>query len=85
MNDLPTQPLAALANGRRLLKSSVVMALLGYQNRSSFWEFVRRDGVPHIRLNRRRIMFEEQSLTDWLARRSSNGRPFARDLHSVWR
>jgi predicted DNA-binding transcriptional regulator AlpA len=54
------------------LKSSLVMAKLGYSNRSSFWEFVRRGGVPHIRLNSRRIMFEEQALADWLNRRSSH-------------
>jgi hypothetical protein len=50
------------------------MAIFGYQNRSAFWDFVRRDGVPHIRFNPRRIMFEEAALTDWLVRRSSRGR-----------
>lgn len=50
------------------------MGLLGYRNRSSFWEFVKRDGVPHIRFNLRRIMFEEQALMDWIRRHSSHGR-----------
>lgn len=56
------------------LKSDAVMQLLGYRNRSSFWEFVRRSGVPHVRLNPRRIIFEERALNDWLSRRSSNRR-----------
>ena len=62
-------PIALTA--RKLLKSDVVMELFGYQNRSAFWDFVKRDGVPHIRFNARRIMFEEQALNDWLSRRSS--------------
>jgi predicted DNA-binding transcriptional regulator AlpA len=66
----PLSPLAA----RSYLKSSAVMEILGYRNRSAFWDFVRRDGVPHIRLNPRRIMFEEKALSDWLSRRSSNRR-----------
>lgn len=60
---------------RTYLKSSVVMTTLGYVNRSSFWEFVRKSGVPHIRLNRRNIIFEQQELDGWLARRSSSRYP----------
>jgi len=56
--------------GKRFLKSGVVMELLGYQDRASFWDFVRRSGVPHVRLNARRILFEEQALLDWIRRRS---------------
>ena len=73
MNRLPASPPVPLAT-RNLLKSSVVMAIFGYQNRSAFWDFVRRDGVPHIRFNPRRIMFEEAALNDWLAHRSSRDR-----------
>ena len=57
---------------RSFLKSTDVMATLGYSNRSSFWEFVRRNGVPHIRLNQRKIIFEEDALGDWLNSRSSH-------------
>jgi hypothetical protein len=73
MNRMPPTPALPLT-ARTLLKSSTVMALFGYQNRSAFWDFVRRDGVPHIRFNPRRIMFEESALNDWLARHSSRGR-----------
>lgn len=66
----------------RFLKSGAVMTLLGYKNRASFWEFVRRSGVPHIRLNPRRIVFDGRAIYDWLERRSSgqkriSGRPSA--------
>jgi hypothetical protein len=57
---------------RKFLKSSVVMEALGYTNRAAFWEFVRSAGVPHIRLNARRIIFEEAALMDWIGRRSSS-------------
>lgn len=56
---------------QNLLKSSDVMKRFGYASRAAFWEFVRRDGVPHVRFNARRIMFEERALEDWLSRRSS--------------
>ena len=60
--------------GRSYLTSSAVMALLGYKDRGAFWDFVHRGGVPHVRLNARKIMFDEQALADWLAHRSSNRR-----------
>jgi len=63
-----------LLNGTRFLKSSAVMAALGYRNRCSFWEFVRRQGVPHVRLNARRILFDERALADWLDRRTAGPR-----------
>src|ERR1035438_4427330 len=43
--------------GRSYLTSSAVMALLGYKDRGVFWDFVHRGGVPHVRLNARKIMF----------------------------
>lgn len=70
MNHGSSSTFASLAS-RSYLKSSAVMAMFGYKNRAAFWDFVRRDGVPHIRFNPRRIMFEEQALSDWLSRRSS--------------
>jgi hypothetical protein len=56
---------------RNYLKSKVVMRKLGYKDRTSFWDFVYREGVPHTRFNARRIMFEEIALNDWLDKRSS--------------
>ena len=71
MSEILTDLPATFFGGHRYLRSAAVMALLGYRNRASFWEFVRRSGVPHVRLNARRIMFEEQALRAWLGRRSA--------------
>lgn len=45
----------------------------GYKDRTSFWQWVYSEGVPHIRLSARRIVFDPPQLNDWLARRSSTG------------
>ena len=70
----PPPPSWTALAGRSYLASCKVMALLGYKDRGAFWDFVHRSGVPHVRLNARKIMFEEQALADWLAHRSSNRR-----------
>ncbi len=70
----PTEPPTTTPSERRFLRSGAVMALLGYRNRASFWEFVRRKGVPHVRLSSRKIVFDELTLRDWIERRSSTGR-----------
>jgi|GEM_PF-6375002 len=46
--------------------------LLGYKGKSSsaFWQFVHSSGVPHLRVNRRKIMFSEAAVYDWLTKRS---------------
>jgi len=74
MRSVISQVRRDVLSGRCFLKSSAVMEMLGYKNRASFWDFVRRSGVPHVRLNQRRIMFDEIALADWLARRSSQSR-----------
>ena len=58
----------------RLLTSAAVKARLGYRNKASFWAFVHRAGLPCIRLNARRIMFDQQQLEDWIASHSTTGR-----------
>jgi predicted DNA-binding transcriptional regulator AlpA len=57
----------------RFLKPTEVMQALGYSDRTSFWQFVARNGVPHIRLNQRRILFERDALEAWLASRTVGG------------
>jgi predicted DNA-binding transcriptional regulator AlpA len=57
----------------RFAKSNEVMQLLGYGDRGAFWQFVRRSGLPHHRLNQRRILFERTALNAWLAARSVGG------------
>lgn len=59
---------------RPLLKSCQVMERLGYEDGPAFWRFVKASGLPHIRLNCRRIMFDQQQVEDWLAHRTVGGR-----------
>jgi predicted DNA-binding transcriptional regulator AlpA len=51
-----------------LIPSREVMAKLGYNNRASFLEFIKREGVPFYRLGARRIMFDPAEVDSWLAR-----------------
>lgn len=71
---LPSSDQTSRPFASKLVKSSAVMDALGYTNRAAFWDFVKRSGVPHIRLNARRIMFDEHALSEWLTRRSSASR-----------
>ncbi len=57
---------------RAYISGSDLMVKFGYSSRAAFWEFVRRSGVPHIRLSQRKIIFEEAALADWLNQRSSH-------------
>lgn len=54
-----------------MLSAKDVMARLGYSCRTTFWQFVKREGVPHVRLNARVIKFEAGPLEDWLEKRRS--------------
>ena len=54
----------------RYLKSDQVMTMLGYSNRSSFWQSVKRSGIPYVRVNARRCLFDQRQLSAWLLRRS---------------
>lgn len=62
-------------NTNNLVKSDPVMRFFGYSNRSSFWKFIRTKGVPHISLNKRRIMFDPVALNRWIAKRDTSGTP----------
>lgn len=58
---------------RRLLKSDVVQKLLGYADRASFWAGVRTAGIPYIRINSRRILFDEAAVAAWIDKRTIGG------------
>lgn len=49
-----------------MLPAADVMALFGYRDRKSFWEFIHRHKVPHVRFNKRVIRFEPGPLEDWV-------------------
>lgn len=59
---------------RRFLHADKVRELLGYANRSCFWEAVRRAGIPYIKLNQRRFLFDAAEVEAWLKRRTIQGR-----------
>lgn len=53
-----------------LLTPEQVMARYSYTARSSFWQFVHAKGVPHIRLNARKILFAPAALEAWEAKKT---------------
>ena len=55
------------------LKSDEVMELFGYADRSAFWQAVKAAGIPFIRINSRRCLFEEVAVRDWLDSRTVGG------------
>ena len=52
------------------LNSRVVMTRFGYQDNSAFWAFVRAQGVPFVRLNARKLVFDAASLEAWISKRT---------------
>jgi predicted DNA-binding transcriptional regulator AlpA len=66
MFPMSTAPLV----GARLLKADEVMVLTGHRDRSAFWQWVRRNGVPFLRLGPKSLRFEEAALRAWLDSRS---------------
>ena len=76
MNHSPNLPAntAPILGGLRLLRSCEVKSLLGYGDTGAFWAAVRAAGIPHIRINPRRIVFEEAAVKAWLESRTVGGR-----------
>lgn len=54
----------------KFLQTSEVMKLLRFSDRASFWHTARTAGIPFIRVNARRALWEESAVRDWLNRRS---------------
>ena len=64
-----TQTTAPLAEVRNL-KSAEAMHLLRFTDRGAFTQFVKSQGVPHVRLNSRNFLYPEPALRAWMQRRS---------------
>ncbi len=47
-----------------------VMALLNYPNRDAFMRMARATGLPRVRINRRVIRFDRDTVQRWIRRRS---------------
>lgn len=56
--------------GAQFLTPKAVFALLGYSDPSTAWKAVKKAGVPYVRINARRIIFEESQVRAWLDRRT---------------
>lgn len=53
-----------------LWSSDQVMTKLNYHDKSAFWLFVHSSGLPHLRLNSRRILFDPRAVEAWLKKRA---------------
>ena len=53
----------------RPLSTADVMALLRYRSRPGFFEAMRREGIPHIRVSSRRFVFPIAPLAEWMRKR----------------
>jgi predicted DNA-binding transcriptional regulator AlpA len=69
----PSMPRTGTLTGITLIKSSAVMATLGYSDRSSFWTAVKAAGIPFVRINSRNCVFEESALRAWIKSRTVGG------------
>jgi hypothetical protein len=63
----------ALAPAAQNWTAGELMSRWGYRSRSAFWQFVHASGVPHLRLNARRVVFERRAVESWEAKRRIGG------------
>lgn len=59
--------------GRQLVPATPIMQQLNFRNRTAFWSFVHQQGLPHIRLTPRKIVFDPAAVDAWLAGRVTGG------------
>lgn len=57
-------------HNKKLLSSVQMRKILRYDNAASFREFVKASGIPHIKINSRRILFDQAKVDRWLAART---------------
>lgn len=70
----PKSDTAAPFGGTRFLTAKQVMPVLGYTDVGAFWSAVRAAGIPFVRFNARKILFEEKAVEAWIASRTVGGR-----------
>jgi predicted DNA-binding transcriptional regulator AlpA len=54
----------------RLRTTKEMMVYFGYADSDAFLEFAKRSGLPRIRLNSRRVMFDPVAVQAWVDRRT---------------
>jgi predicted DNA-binding transcriptional regulator AlpA len=57
----------------RFLPAADVMKALGYTDASGFYRFVKRTGLPFVKLSRRTMVFERSQFEAWVKRRTVVG------------
>ena len=68
----PNKPAPVLNSGRNF-STTESMSLLDYRDSTTFWQAVRRAGVPFIRISARRAIFRERDLEAWMDARTIGG------------
>ncbi len=56
-----------------LLSSNEAMRITGYRSRSAFWGAVRREGIPHVRITAKHIVFPAVAFERWMESRTMGG------------
>lgn len=59
-----TEAHVSVVPGYRSTKET--MTLFGYSDSTSFWQSVRRAGIPFVRVSARRALFRERDLEAWM-------------------
>jgi predicted DNA-binding transcriptional regulator AlpA len=58
--------------GDNLLSGKDVARWLGYRNRQAFWNTVRAEGIPYVRINPKVVRFSRAAVESWIASRTTN-------------
>lgn len=70
LNDTYSGGFSKPAHETRLLTLVEVMNHFRYKDKDAFMRFVKKSGLPRIRINRRRVMFDPIAVQAWVDRRS---------------
>ena len=70
MSETTTTVAAPVLSSGRTFKTEEVMNLLGYEDSTTFWQAVRRAGIPFVRVSTRRALFRERDLEAWMQART---------------
>lgn len=70
LNDIYSGGSIKSATETRLLTMGEVMNHFRYRDSDAFMRFVKKSGLPRIRINRRRVMFDPIAVQAWVDRRS---------------
>ncbi len=66
MNNAINTAAAPVFSTGRIFQTKDAMQLLGFSDSTSFWQAVKRSGLPYVRISARRAIFRETDLTAWM-------------------